>query len=592
MKRKGAADLRNQAEIKRVQAEADDAALIEEFERAIKDSEGEEADAVFNDVNGLYTWGELEYKKQNERSIMCQPSHVCVRGCHMRQVSVVVHRRVSHFGNQASEGLSAMQAAFGRWAFGRAYHLCFTDTCAHIRSNHACETPECCPHATRYQGRDTRRLDQFWVCTETGNVHICGRDCLQPKIVSPLEGEFVCSLTGVVTGQNLVAVQFIPNVHLLGAGEEDTDPMQAARASLATINMSRRKLAARAAMSDGVQDLAVYGAWVEAICEELFFSERRQLLEAEQYLLAYEKALEDMIKYLRVRKLVDEMGLAFHQFLRAVLTAQGPRPRPPLLYHSSTYINLVRVPNALAVFQFRAPVSPYFRNVPMLDSVARAMRRRLEQIDTKFIANGGKTSNAAASMVGTPEHARAVRERQEEYDLVLARADRDRFIRRVLYRRRLGAGGGCDTPAVADTALRRRNVKEVFATTLVRVWANLNKYEPQQQQVTFKKLVIALLYMTQKTLAIPDGSTAVTVIPKVDFAALLPQESQLHKFDLPACGSGGSNHTLFRKLTATQTEITGRLFDIARSGHLTHIQLRISDVYEEVARKRATAPEK
>lgn len=579
--------------MKRVNKDLDDRQLAADLEHAVgKGKEGADAD-IFNDLYGLYTLGEFEYKKLNQNRLMHNPAHTCSGDtCRLIPVNVMVYRLENH----------------DNWFTGErniSLHLCFPDMCAHIDPRHRCEEQldGQCPHMHKYAPQDVRKLKDFWVCTDTGNVHVCGERCDKSAIQDTREGNYVCSLTGQVTERSIVPVEYHVNQQqLLTAGNEEELTMENGLA-YALHKKGMRKLLAAGGKSlptsvpiwERPGDLVLHHACVAAVCDQLFFSEDRQLMEADNYLAAYQRSYEEVVKSMRVRKMMDGVNKDMARFSVKMLAAQSmceSRMKftdEEKVYHNKIFTHLIRIPSVLAMYQFRSPTSTYFHNVPMLPSIAVYMRDRLNVINAKY-----------ASLF-KPQAAESSEEARER---ALVKRRRDELLRQSVsaYRERIGAPPRHIVRwESAEWQTRMKNIRDIFSHCLVRVWINITKHNALSEtgegvNLSFKRCLLALLYMTRKTVSVSEeifseatmdvtDGPMVTVIPKIDFAMLLPPENQLDRFNLLPY----STNAMSRKLTTTQTEIKNCIHAIGNKGHLAAMQLRMIDVYAEILEKKRPA---
>jgi hypothetical protein len=580
--------------MKRVHQELDNQHLADDLEHAVnKGKEGAALD-IFNDLYGLYTLGEFEYKKINQNRLMHNPAHTCSGyRCHLTPVEIMAYR-LEHHDN---------------WFTGErniSVHLCFPTMCPHIDPRHRCEDQldGNCPHMHKYAPQDIRKLKDFWVCSDTGNVHICGERCDKSAIKDMREGDYVCSLTGQVTERHIVPVEYHVNQQLqLAAGNEDELTMDNGLA-YALQKKGVRKLLASGGKALSVTvplwerqgDIVLHHACVAAVCDQLFFSEDRQMMEANNYLSAYQRSYEEVVKSMRVRKMMDGVNRDMARFSARMLAAQGLVERRRVfkdeekVYHNEIFTHLIKIPAVIAMYQFRSPTSTYFHNVPMLPDVAVYMRDRLNVINAKY---------AALFKLPVTETGDEVRER------AVVKRRRDELLRQSVseYRERIGAPPRrivkWDSP---EWQTRMKNIKDIFSHCLVRVWINIIKQNALSEtgegvNLSFKRCLLALLYMTRKTVSVSDEvysdaitsapveGPMVTVIPRIEFAMLLPPENQLDRFNLMPY----STNAMSRKLTTTQTEIKNCIHSIGNKGHLSSMQLRMIDVYAEILEKKQSA---
>lgn len=566
--------------------------LEDDFEHIAKRAANGDDD-IFNNIAALYRLGEFEYKKQNQHRLVANPAHVCTSACNLTPVNVVVYRYVERSGGWYTERNISL-------------HLCLVDTCEHIDPRHRCEeqTYGMCPHMHRYIPQDIRKLKDFWVCNTTGNVHMCGELCTRSTIIHESEGNYVCALTGQVTDKHVVPVEYYQNQQLLlAAGNEEPITMENGLGNALQKKgyqklLTRQKVPSQTPVWDRHGDILLYHACVVAVCEQLFFSEERQMMEADNYLQAYERAYEEVVKSLRVRKMMDGgVNSALARFSKRLLAAQALLGDAAQLHlHHKQFVHTIKVPAVLAMYQFKSPTNTYFHNVPMMHTVNIYMRDRLKVIDTKYASIGG--ANRLANSLIAPQMQPILKMRREEMlnECEGIRRRRDELLRHAIedYRARHSIEPRkitkWDSP---EWQTRMKNIKDIFSHCLVRIWVTMTRYNALSEcgegvNLSFKRCLLALLYMTRKTMSISDSdapsgaSEMVTVIPKIDFAMLLPPENQLDRFNLMPY----SNSALSRKLTTTQTEIKNCMYSISHKGYLSNLQLRMIDVYAEIVEKK------
>lgn len=582
--------------IKDLQQELDDKYLIEQFEQGIKDGGGSaDKDVIFNNPAAMFFLAELQYKKNNAGSIMNMPSHVCKprSGCMMINKTVTIYRKVcwnggSFANKEVDPDKNVFAKVFGAEANPANYQVCFGDhECEHARLGHYCEYASeqgvGCHHREHYDNSNIKQLKDFWVCQDTGNVHACGSMCQQQKIMSIHENDYVCSLTGSVTSRNIVNDTGMARQGLLGENGAGT-PMgmpnsvfEDTRNYRTTIkdkgNSHKRKRydaegnTIQSGKGQGVTkeqfeksmkwwedetEMAGNKMIVDYVVEQLFFSKKRQMFEADLYLNGYKEAFEEVSKYMRTKKQVEQQKETDQHTINTIM--------------------------ALSIFQYRIPTSMYFKNVPMMPSVRKYILNGIGKLDASFITNNGVDTafcdDDSGGMDFTPVNVfieKVMRRKQKEALSIADDNDSDTEDE---------ADNDIDLDEMAEQEERKMLekwnrkatiVKRLFAVATISIWRNINKnlHELQQYEnmIKFKKFLIPLLYMLRKQFIITENintnmekgvekvympfanvdsytemhfsesfskanKLCVVVIPKVEFASLLPNENQLYKFNL------------------------------------------------------------
>ena len=605
------------AAVREVQRELDDAQYAREFEEGMAEMGRGLDDPVFSDRLALYAWGELQYKSETARSILPNPSHQCSRelGCRMRRLDVSVYRRIVPLTDQmpAATGpgappLSGYVAARAMHTEGQArlYHLCIHEMCEHLIANHACRMSPRCWHAMTDRRDDTLTLDDFWVCGTSGNLHICGESCTQAKEITTNERDVVCTLTSQiiaarrpVTEAEAAAEQRDPRALTLmgksdgsGAPDEDTEAARARRQAAVARGARRHRIVAQP-----VNEEAEYRIFAQRLVEELLFSEKRQMLEANIYLADYRRALDDVNKYMRVRKLVDDTHPATAAMIQQVLEAQRivhearpPAPGETIFHHDPKCPPLIMIGQALCVHRSREAVSEYFANVPMMDSVAKYITDRRAEMESEYL----KTDRRQPSDINALREFQFHQKDRTEA-AAAARRDYETLLGRVVqhYREAHGITRPAPTRWLSEHWQRRMaNIKLLFAHTLVRVWHNLAQHaDPAgRQTLAFGRIALGVLYLTKSSLEVQDLQVApatsfVTVVPRIAFARLLPCDNQLNMFKLDEFAASPTA----RRLTTTQGDVRQEAMRISRMGALPTLLLRIEDVSAELAAERRAA---
>lgn len=595
-------------DVRRVQQELDDRHYARRFEEDIDEMTRSKEDAVFNDIVGLYAWGDMMYRQQRRMAVLSNPWHECQKGCRMRLVEAVVYRRtlLAGSGTEAAGAEGAMPARSFGDIFGasrlRTYHMCFPASCQHLFPGHACIKGGMvngqCWHAVRDQPADTRRLDQFWVCETTGNVHVCGDLCTKRSAVSEREGDMVCQLTGQVLSRQMVMdAAFGASAHdprlastlMLGASAMDggtaaEEPVKSDPEARQSVIVKQ----ARGQMADIAKRPSMrmhFVAFVEAMCDELFFSEKRQRLEVDVYLSGLRRAYEDLTKFMRVPKMTDDVSASIANFVRMLLRARdlcGPDGPGREIHHQKRTPRLISLTRGLEIYASRAPTSDYFANVPMMDGVARDMMARLAQIEFQFMNTDARHPSDIPALRSMHTHHGPTPERVE--------ATR-RFARmhlRVVQHYRATHGLPPYTGPLhwssPEWQDRRRRITETYSRVIVRAWENLfdSASGHTRETLVFGRVALGLLYITKTSLVVEDAHIApakvhVVVVPSIPFSGLLPRDNQLDRFDqsliAPLTGA--------RRLTIVQSLVRAAAQEISDAGRLPSVQLRLLDVVSE-----------
>lgn len=637
--------------MEKLQQKLDNERLVTEFEQAISNiTAADHNDPVFSNIYGLCMWTELQYRMDNEKKLMNAPSHMCDKTCTIKNIKAIVYRRREFIGGRKlspdeedmmrelakyAQG-STMDKAFNTSLFSKFYHVCFPNTCVHLIPSHHC-TAEVCPHAGKYLPHDIRDLTHLWACQSTGNIHICGQYCAGVKHVSEKEGDYVCALTKEVLGRQLVNSSVPDHANLLLSNSpyapvvEERLPVNAQgllTGAVMEANSKRirkmRSSAAAAASSvpvwENSAELMLNKSQCVAMCEKLFFSEARQRMEAKRYLDAYQSMWDDILRQLRTRKPIENHTRDFLGFNRRVLgdrqsvSVDGEDKQPVIdrekqLFYDDTQPPPVKLPDVIGMCQARRPTSVYFTNIPMMDKIREFMCARMHEIDTNAL-NTVKYATAARNHdIFCDAHATIPVEtspyKQADTDNMTAMQRKqltpvsDMVAQmRNSYRTRNGI-----TAAPAHTTwdspkwqTRMTNICYLFSCTVIRVWANLNKFasvvppECRSRDIeSFNRIMLALLYMTKKAFSIspcddaanvfvdtqsPPASndvTHVTCIPRIDFANLLPSENYLSNLNVN-----------INKMTSTQTCIRKYFSHMRSAVDVSQLQLRLIDVCNEI----------
>lgn len=643
--------------MEKLQQQLDDAQLVAEFEQAISNLATADCDdPVFSNIYGLCMWTELQYRMDNEKKLMNAPSHMCDKNCTIKNIKVIVYRRREFIGGRKlssdeedmmremakfSQG-STMDKAFNTALFSKFYHVCFPNTCNHLIPNHHC-TASVCPHAAKYLPHDTRELTHLWACQSTGNIHICGQYCAGVKHVSEKEGDYVCALTKEVLGRQLVntcvtdSANFLISNSPYAPAVEERLPinsqglltgavMEANGKRIRKMRSSAASMGALIPVWENPTELMINKSQCVAMCEKLFFSEARQRMEAKRYLDAYQLVWDDILRQLRPRKPIENNTRDFLGFNRRVL-GENPRVSPDSdgkqpdidketqLYYDDTQPPPVKLPDVIGMCQTRKPTSVYFSNIPMMENIREFMCSRMHEIDTNAL-NTVKYATAArnhdifceplATGAAVPDPSACVKFDTDN----MTPAQKSRLTpvsdmitsMRNSYRTRNGI-----TVAATHTTwdspkwqTRMTNICYLFSCTVIRVWANLNRFsgvvppECRSRDIeSFNRIMLALLYMTKKAFSIapcddngrvgenthlpPVNSDAahVTCIPRIDFANLLPSENYLSTLNVN-----------INKMTSTQTCIRKYFSHMRSAVDVSQLQLRLVDVCNEIIREK------
>jgi len=552
--------------------------LVSQFEAAINNGgDRAENDLIFNNPAAMLFLAEHEYKKIHAKDIMNRPSHVCSKenGCKMLLKIVTAYRKTTWIGNSSFQGFeqpppcndNLFTSIFGTGANPANYQICFgAEECEHTKLGHYCEyTQELkipCHHTNRYDQSNIKRLGNFWVCQDSGNVHACGSLCQQNKIVSETECDYVCSLTGVITSRNIVNdAPFSSASRLLPNDADATNGNLASDTAAGSTHKRKRsgvQFLDEASFEESLKwwenetETARNEAIVERVVDELFFSKKRQMLEADTYLAQYKEAVEEVSKYMRTKK-------QQHQ-------------------QQETEQKTVNMIMGLCIFQYKVPTSIYFKNVPVMPAVRKYILTGLSKLDHTFIANNGvDISSYDTEYAGTGRDYKKIN--KLIFQTLKRRRDRDLGIDdEQTYNYDQDEEMMEIEREYEDKTLQRwmdkvSVVKKMFTVATTRLWENFNRNLHEMREFEkmfkFKNIVIPLLYMLRKQFSITENTASsnnlnsvqkvykpfsseveqytefhfseeftkadkmrVIVIPKVEFALLLPHDNQLHKFDL------------------------------------------------------------
>lgn len=595
-------------DVKRVQRELDEAHFAREFEETVGAMGRGIDDPVFGDRVALYAWGELEYKRGDGTRIMPNPMHECSkeRGCKMKRIEVRVYRRNMPMGSAVPDVgcVRSIGDAVGPGSQMRMYHLCFPASCEHLQPNHVCRMTPHCWHAIRDAPSDTLVLEDFWVCAATGNLHVCGSLCTQRKIVTAHENDHVCPLTGTVVASRRAVSDWqgasdrgdTRALLCSSAGPAPGDDTAAAREKRQkAVSMGSRSRRSGGPMWGPGGEEAEYMLFAERLADELFFSKTRQMIEAEKLLSGIDAAFNDVVKFMRVRSLVDETPQRVALSIRLLLEAQTMVGGQGGLHHDANCMSLIRAGEALCVYHNRIPVSEYFANVPMMDDIAAYFVRRRAEIETKNLDTDRRQPSDIAVLRQFQFH-----DREATAAAAAAARDYASFLHRTVTRVREDAN--IVRPKITrwnsdEWARRRKDVTALYAHTLVRVWKNMRTYctTPEgRDTLTFGRIALGMIYLTKSSLSVQDMSVApcesyVTVVPRIEFSQLLPCDNQIEHFDLATFAAAPGA----RRLTTIQGDIRREAMKISVAGNLPSLLLRLQDVMNgmiDESKRRDAAP--
>lgn len=607
-------------EVRRVQEELDNARFAEDFEAAVAAMDRGLDDPVFSDRVALYQWGELEYKSGTRLAILPNPSHRCSRdqGCRMTRLEVNVYRRtvpvLSGDTVPAAGGAAPLSGSFAARALkdggqARMYHLCIASTCEHLIPGHICHMKPQCWHLHGDRRDDTMPLEDFWVCNQTGNLHVCGHDCMQAKDITDGERDLVCTLTGqVISGRRPVtefeaaAEQRDPRALSLtgksdGGPAEDTEAARVRRQQAVArgARRSRAAAASRVPSWGPSNEEHEYRLFARRMVTDLLFSKKRQMLEATTYIAAYKRALAEVNKFMRVRRSLDGIPADNMDCIRTTLMTQDYLikkcgvviPEDKRLRFDERCPPLVMAAQAPCVYLARRPVSEYFANVPMMDDVKQYVSRCMVEAETEHLETDRRQPSDINMLQQYQFH-----QQDHEDAAKKARRDYEQFLDKVIrgYRERHGIVRPEPTRWDSERwQSRMENIIQVFAHTLVRVWRNLMQHVPPgpgRQTLAFGRIALGLLYLTKTSLSVQDMqitscASFVTVVPLVEFARLLPWDNQLSMFDLDEYAQAGA-----RRLTKTQGDVRDEAIRVSKMGALPSLLLRIEDIMAELVEEQ------
>jgi hypothetical protein len=319
--------------------------------------------------------------------------------------------------------------------------------------------------------------------------------------------------------------------------------------------------------------------FAERLVTELFFSSTRQMMEVEALLAGIDAAFNGVVKFMRVRSLVDEIPQRVSATIRLMLKAQRMVGGEGGLHHDPDCMSLIFACEALGVYHNLAPVSEYFSNVPMTDEVATYYTRRCAEIEAKnFDVDRRQPSDISVLrqfQFHDAESESVATNAMRDYARLLSATVADFRARRGLVR-----------PAVTrwDSATwkqRQKGITSLYARTLVRAWKNLQTHCTSVEaadNLSFGRIALALVYLTKSSLTVQDTSVApceshVTVVPAIDFSHLLPCDNQLGHFNLDEFAAA----TGAKRLTTVQGDIRSECLNISKAGKLQSMLLRLED---------------
>lgn len=500
-----------------------------------------------------YQYAELEGKILSSDYINT-PGHVCSREtCSLDLYEAYVYRII--IGTCYDAAIDKLLG--GEPTLTTGMHICVPEKCEHIRA-HRCEHPEACPHRFPHRPEDRKALKNFWVCSGTGTVHVCGDECSQTPIVTDKEGEYICPLTGVPRGL------------ALGDNHRSNQWLTCHTAPLTLTNADNIEEEVKHHISLAMpsvrppweieEDIFQYRVLVGIICDELMFSARRQANEIAAIRAAWIKMTNNASKLLRTPVTVFVSG-------GEPETDDEEEPPPPGPFSSVALpVNLQHVYAAVAA---QVPRSALFRLVPPHPDVKKDIAALYA--DTPHMLR-------QQPLVHTHLHARG---ECAQCTVDAATAVRTRLLAR------LGSATTASDETTWESPRWKKFIetsKEIIATTAVAAWANLVKYTYNgnpRDVIPFKNIVVALIYMmqTEHTVpvkaAVPPGTDPinmprVTVLPKIPITAILPPDTTMLDYNIPHyC----VNHV--KTMGSTQINIKSLFAKLVNSGRGYDIQLRL-----------------
>jgi hypothetical protein len=579
-------------------------------------------DGMWENWKGFYGIAELQYKQSSE-TVINSPNHECIPGkCTLRLVPVVVYRyrpdmMPSLFGIPKDDPLCTQ------------YHVCFTQTCKHVNRFHACPNMALCPHNVRDTTETTRVLPNFFVCNDTGNVHICGSRCSRSEMPDVHEGHYVCELTGMRT---TVGVSTQNNFQALDHGS-NPDNYKAIMDTnrLLAIDLPRSRMVNTTVPPwERESDIVLYRNAIEHICEELLFSSRRQGIELDSISTGYARADAETRKALQ-RLQTKNYQCAMMNFVDPGTLRRVRRIAPDFRYNSElthTGNVCIVVPRALSVFAGFYPRTTYFHHVPLRPEVLPKMRAGMErcaELDEVYHVEH-------QSLIPSEHchHCQAARVKKRRFAILRRLHRRQKRVRlneglNRLHRALDDNGSDSDSESDSDVYIDDDDdemsdddddekpddtqcawnrpewkafvtrTKKVAAALVLRVWANMYKYgvgwEPGREGLNFRRVALPLLYMLREGFSPPLSQTGgvhpdtpsmqaprITVVPRLDILTLLPQEKALRNYKLPDWSLGAG-----RTMMTVEKEIKGIYGRIARDGRLFEVALTVADVLAETS---------
>lgn len=550
----------------RIAREREDAKVIMKNLAANMDEEKEREPWMHN--ISLYAAAELKCKLAG-RGFINTPGHVCDMRCTLKQERAVAYRRELVSRSEGAINRETRRGVTG----GADYHICFPEHCPHVRS-HVCNLREACPHLTRYSEANTKELTQLWVCQRTGTVHVCGKYCAEKKIETRKEGEMVCPLTGVVILSTYGETGVPRDKYISYTAPMAIESVEHAEMLVPT----RMKL-----VSNGMrpwerhEDMLQYRALVNILCDELLFSERRQLMELVAIQAAWTRMMGEASKHLRQRKWASSSPEACGDdrsrrrggvIIGGVAKPAGPPPKlAPIPVHTTA-----------AIVRSLYPSNVYFAAVPVHPKVVPEIHSLVA--NTPGMTTETIIPHAPPDAFETCPHCDYA-EAREAYERIMARVVAHKTPR----------------PRLTWESERWQHfmkvTKKTIADVAIRVWRNLVEFDPRaspgrESTLQFAHVALAVMYLMQTEYSIPvrarvyDGAAPslavprVVVIPRVPITVLLPPEPTLSSFTLPPyC------HNAVKTMTTTQCNIKNQFAAIVAAGRAIDIQLRLSDLYKK-----------
>lgn len=325
--------------------------------------------------------------------------------------------------------------------FERGVH-CGKRDCLHIFEGATCRQPAVCPHSLTYLAHERRELKDFWVCKQTGSVHICGENCTQRKIQTQRELHIICALTRAFVRSTLVhadawKLDTANNVNksLFLTGDDSplllTDKMAMDLVCDDTSKAKRIKTAhassgvspyssvhSAASSSSSAASSSMTGILVAAPCEpaslctpfvprnslppwerpneialntaiakmlfkELMFSETRQALEIDAVINSRQQMFKETHKMLRHRKIQEKLSgeiLEYSQYVRSQCGGDSTTVFTEGKYSVPTVATV-----ALTTIASTNTRSQYFMHVPVQPQLVALSKKRLDDVNSRYL---------------------------------------------------------------------------------------------------------------------------------------------------------------------------------------------------------------